>query len=139
MSRPSLLELENHSDFIQRHIGPTAEQQLEMARAMGYDSVDALIDDTVTVNSETTIRGTRWEYFMNLLLSRDNSINCFIALECKSRASATPSSSRRATLPESIKTWGEVHHCRQSGHRRLEDSGRNLLPGWRIDDGRYVW
>jgi glycine cleavage system P protein (glycine dehydrogenase) len=47
MSRPSLFELENHSDFIQRHIGPTIKQQTEMARAIGYDSLDALIDDTV--------------------------------------------------------------------------------------------
>jgi glycine cleavage system P protein (glycine dehydrogenase) len=47
MSRPSLFELENHSDFIQRHIGPTVKQQQEMARAMGYDNLDALIDDTV--------------------------------------------------------------------------------------------
>ena len=37
MSRPSLFDLENHSDFIQRHIGPTVRQQTEMARAMGYD------------------------------------------------------------------------------------------------------
>ncbi len=27
MSRPSLFDLENHSDFIQRHIGPTVKQQ----------------------------------------------------------------------------------------------------------------
>tara|TARA_R110002072_G_scaffold953_3_gene7885 strand:- start:26141 stop:29035 length:2895 start_codon:yes stop_codon:yes gene_type:complete len=47
MSRPSLFELENHSDFIQRHIGPTPQQQTAMARAIGYDSLDALIDDTV--------------------------------------------------------------------------------------------
>ena len=38
MSRPSLFDLENHSDFIQRHIGPTAHQQTVMARAIGYDS-----------------------------------------------------------------------------------------------------
>jgi glycine dehydrogenase len=47
MSRPSLSELENHSDFIQRHIGPTVKQQTEMARAIGYDDLDALIEDTV--------------------------------------------------------------------------------------------
>ncbi|TDG14735.1 glycine dehydrogenase (aminomethyl-transferring) [Seongchinamella unica] len=47
MSRPSLFDLENHADFVQRHIGPTAEQQQEMARVLGYDSLDALIDDTV--------------------------------------------------------------------------------------------
>jgi glycine dehydrogenase len=47
MSRPSLHDLENHADFIQRHIGPSVKQQEEMARAMGYESLDALIDDTV--------------------------------------------------------------------------------------------
>ena len=47
MSRPSLFELEYHSDFIQRHIGPTVKQQEEMARTLGYDTLDALIDDTV--------------------------------------------------------------------------------------------
>ncbi len=47
MSRPSLVSLENRQDFIQRHIGPTAKQQQTMAAALGYDSVDALIDDTV--------------------------------------------------------------------------------------------
>ena len=47
MSRPSLFELENHADFIQRHIGPTVNQQTEMAQALGYANLDALIDDTV--------------------------------------------------------------------------------------------
>ncbi|MEM9256974.1 MAG: aminomethyl-transferring glycine dehydrogenase [Pseudomonadota bacterium] len=47
MSRPSLFELENHTDFIQRHIGPTPRQQTEMAQAVGYDNLDALIEDTV--------------------------------------------------------------------------------------------
>jgi glycine dehydrogenase len=47
MSRPSLFELENHADFIQRHIGPSVKQQAEMAQTLGYDSLDALIDDTV--------------------------------------------------------------------------------------------
>jgi len=50
MSRPSLFDLENHADFIQRHIGPTAHQQKDMARTIGYDSLDALIDDTVPRN-----------------------------------------------------------------------------------------
>ena len=36
MSRMSLSELENHSDFIQRHIGPTVKQQKEMARATSH-------------------------------------------------------------------------------------------------------
>ncbi|MCB1856085.1 MAG: aminomethyl-transferring glycine dehydrogenase [Halieaceae bacterium] len=47
MTGPSLPDLENHADFIQRHIGPTVKQQAEMARAIGYQSLDALIDATV--------------------------------------------------------------------------------------------
>jgi glycine dehydrogenase len=47
MSRPSLFELENHAEFIQRHIGPSVKQQAEMAQTLGYNSLDALIDDTV--------------------------------------------------------------------------------------------
>jgi glycine dehydrogenase len=47
MSRPTLFELENHDDFIQRHIGPTKKQQQAMAETLGYASLDALIDDTV--------------------------------------------------------------------------------------------
>ena len=47
MSRLSLFDLENHGDFIQRHIGPEIEHQITMARAIGYESLDALIDDTV--------------------------------------------------------------------------------------------
>ena len=47
MSRPSLFDLENHSDFIRRHIGPTAAQQTEMAKAIGFDHLDDLIDNTV--------------------------------------------------------------------------------------------
>ncbi|MDG1944920.1 MAG: aminomethyl-transferring glycine dehydrogenase [Halioglobus sp.] len=58
MSRPSLFDLENHSDFIQRHIAPTAKQQSEMAQTLGYDSMDALIDDTVpaTIRSEQPLQ-----------------------------------------------------------------------------------
>ncbi len=47
MTRPTLSDLENQTDFIQRHIGPSVKQQAEMARAIGYDSLDALIDATV--------------------------------------------------------------------------------------------
>ena len=48
MTRPSLPDLENHAEFIQRHIGPTPSQQAEMARAIGYDCLDALIDGSAT-------------------------------------------------------------------------------------------
>jgi glycine cleavage system P protein (glycine dehydrogenase) len=47
MTRPSLADLQNHAEFIQRHIGPTVKQRSEMAQAMGYDSLEALIEATV--------------------------------------------------------------------------------------------
>ena len=47
MTRTPLQTLENRGDFIRRHIGPTPQQQLEMAQALGCDSLDALIDDTI--------------------------------------------------------------------------------------------
>ncbi|MEP0202358.1 MAG: aminomethyl-transferring glycine dehydrogenase [Halioglobus sp.] len=50
MSRQPLTELENHQDFIQRHIGPTPAQQQEMAQAIGFETLDALIDATVPAN-----------------------------------------------------------------------------------------
>src|SRR5690606_925294 len=46
MKRPSLPELEHHQEFIGRHIGPTPQHQAEMARTLGFDSLDALIDAT---------------------------------------------------------------------------------------------
>lgn len=47
MSMQRLTELEGHDEFLARHIGPSAAQQAEMALAVGYDSVEALIDATV--------------------------------------------------------------------------------------------
>ncbi|MBE9537484.1 MAG: aminomethyl-transferring glycine dehydrogenase [Proteobacteria bacterium] len=47
MSRASLHDLENHQDFIQRHIGPTPKQQFKMAQSLGYDSLEDLIEATV--------------------------------------------------------------------------------------------
>ena len=47
MTRASLVDLENHPDFIQRHICPTPAQQAEMAQALGYESLAALIAATV--------------------------------------------------------------------------------------------
>jgi len=43
----ALSELFAQDDFIQRHIGPSPAQQRDMARQLGFDSVDALIDATV--------------------------------------------------------------------------------------------
>jgi glycine dehydrogenase len=47
MSRQSLFDLENHGEFIQRHIGPSVKHQTQMAKALGYKDMDALIDDTI--------------------------------------------------------------------------------------------
>ncbi|MEM6303034.1 MAG: aminomethyl-transferring glycine dehydrogenase, partial [Pseudomonadota bacterium] len=40
-------QLRAHDEFLGRHIGPTASQQHEMAVAMGFDSIDKIIDATV--------------------------------------------------------------------------------------------
>eukprot|EP00752_Nemacystus_decipiens_P014526 g12935.t1 len=39
--------LDPHDIFLDRHIGPSADELAEMAKACGFDSVDALIDATV--------------------------------------------------------------------------------------------
>ena len=54
MSRETLFDLENHQEFIQRHIGPDRKQQQEMAQTLGYDNLDALIDATVPANIRST-------------------------------------------------------------------------------------
>lgn len=43
----TLNDLENHSEFTQRHVGPTAAQQENMLAAMDLDSLDQLIEVTV--------------------------------------------------------------------------------------------
>jgi glycine cleavage system P protein (glycine dehydrogenase) len=47
MTRATLLQLENHQDFIQRHIGPSPAQQTEMCQSLGYDNLAQLIAATV--------------------------------------------------------------------------------------------
>ncbi|MFT7287356.1 MAG: glycine dehydrogenase [Halieaceae bacterium] len=47
MTQNRLRELEAHDEFIALHIGPTPAQQQEMALAVGYASLDALVDATV--------------------------------------------------------------------------------------------
>jgi glycine dehydrogenase len=42
-----LRALDTHSDFIPRHIGPTGDDQAAMLRAIGVDSLAALIDEVV--------------------------------------------------------------------------------------------
>jgi glycine dehydrogenase len=41
------LKLDHPDQFVRRHIGPNVEEQLEMLRLLGYDSLDKLIDHTV--------------------------------------------------------------------------------------------
>jgi glycine dehydrogenase len=47
MPNPSLTTLEQHSDFIQRHIGPDSTDISAMLTTIKADSIDALIDSTV--------------------------------------------------------------------------------------------
>jgi glycine cleavage system P protein (glycine dehydrogenase) len=46
----SLVELENRDEFIQRHIGPDANQQAQMLEQLGLSSLDELIETTVPAN-----------------------------------------------------------------------------------------
>ncbi|HEX2083049.1 MAG TPA: glycine dehydrogenase (aminomethyl-transferring), partial [Xanthomonadaceae bacterium] len=43
----SLSELEHHSAFVERHIGPNDEEIATMLRAVGYDSLEAMTDAIV--------------------------------------------------------------------------------------------
>ena len=45
--RPLAPAVPEAESFIQRHIGPSAEEQQAMLRALGYDSLDAFIDAAV--------------------------------------------------------------------------------------------
>lgn len=47
MTTATLKQLENHGEFIGRHIGPSAEEQAEMLALLGADSLEALTKDTV--------------------------------------------------------------------------------------------
>ena len=47
MNPATLTELEYADEFTQRHLGPDPEQCVAMAQAIGYDSLDALIADTL--------------------------------------------------------------------------------------------
>ena len=47
VSRASLRELEHHSAFIERHIGPNDAEIAHMLRAIGHDSLDGMTDAIV--------------------------------------------------------------------------------------------
>jgi glycine dehydrogenase len=49
-AKPSLRELEHHSAFIERHIGPNDGEIARMLHAIGYDSLDAMTDAIVPAN-----------------------------------------------------------------------------------------
>ncbi|TAL73346.1 MAG: glycine dehydrogenase (aminomethyl-transferring) [Rhodanobacter sp.] len=51
---PSLRELENHDDFIGRHIGPDDAEITHMLHAIGYDSLEAMTDAIVPANIKST-------------------------------------------------------------------------------------
>ncbi|MFN0136781.1 MAG: aminomethyl-transferring glycine dehydrogenase [Phycisphaerae bacterium] len=42
--------IQTKDEFVPRHIGPSADQRAAMLAALGYTSLDALIDDTVPAN-----------------------------------------------------------------------------------------
>ena len=44
---PGRAPLTDHHSFVSRHIGPTAVDATAMARALGFDSLDAVIDATI--------------------------------------------------------------------------------------------
>ncbi len=63
--REPLIDLEQHGDFVRRHIGPDAEEIAAMLEAIGIDSLDALVDRAVPTAIRTqrplTIPGPRSE------------------------------------------------------------------------------
>ena len=77
MSRPSLFELENHSDFIQRHIGPSVSEQQKMAPG-GLGGLDlqslGLPSEQEYIASYCQYRGIdridNWNFFLAFSLFR---------------------------------------------------------------------
>lgn len=61
----TLYELEQHDDFIARHIGPNAADTAAMLQTVGAESLDALIDSTVPASirlpAPLAIDGSRTE------------------------------------------------------------------------------
>ena len=55
----TLSQLENRGAFIERHIGPDAQQQQEMLKTVGADSLDALIGQIVPKTSSHATTGGR--------------------------------------------------------------------------------
>ena len=53
-ARPSLRELEHHSAFIERHIGPNDAEIAQMLRVVGHDSLETLTDAIVPASIKST-------------------------------------------------------------------------------------
>ena len=53
-TRSSLFDLEMHQDFHRRHIGPDDVEAKQMMEAVGVDSVEQLIDETIPANIRLT-------------------------------------------------------------------------------------
>ena len=43
----TLTQLENHAEFVRRHIGPDESQIQHMLNELGEDSLDALVAETI--------------------------------------------------------------------------------------------
>ncbi len=54
MSKPSLRDLEHHSAFVERHIGPNDTEIAQMLRIVGHDSLDALTEAIVPASIAPT-------------------------------------------------------------------------------------
>ncbi|WP_338926125.1 aminomethyl-transferring glycine dehydrogenase [Mycetohabitans endofungorum] len=46
-NRPTFAELERHDAFVERHIGPSTDDQRQMLAVLGFDNRDALIDAVI--------------------------------------------------------------------------------------------
>ena len=53
-ARPSLRDLEHHSAFIERHIGPNDAEIAQMLRVVGHDSLETLTDAIVPASIKST-------------------------------------------------------------------------------------
>ncbi len=49
-----LTELEDHAEFVSRHIGPDDTQVSHMLNTLGIDSLDALIESTLPPSIQTS-------------------------------------------------------------------------------------
>ncbi|HZV37170.1 MAG TPA: glycine dehydrogenase (aminomethyl-transferring), partial [Pseudoxanthomonas sp.] len=62
---PSLLDLEHHDAFVERHIGPNDAEIAQMLRAVGHDSLDAMteaiVPGSIAATGALALRGSMTE------------------------------------------------------------------------------